>query len=188
MCEGEKTEPNYFRAFPVPADVAVEVVGEGANTVSLVKKALARAKAAAKAGAAYDEVWVVYDQDSFGPKAFNTADATIAKHNQAGPEAWGAAWSNQAFEVWYLLHFQYFDTRLDRVVVTEKLNACLGGYAKNDPNLYAKLKPHQATAIQRAHTLALAKGVAPHGRTLPADAWSCTQVHRLVEALNAEVR
>ena len=33
-CEGEKTEPNYFRSFRI----AREVVGEGYNTLSLVKK------------------------------------------------------------------------------------------------------------------------------------------------------
>lgn len=39
VCEGEKTEPLYFRAFPVAADVQVDVRGEGANTTSLVQAA-----------------------------------------------------------------------------------------------------------------------------------------------------
>jgi len=39
VCEGEKTEPNYFNSFRVPKAV-VEVVGVGMNTVDLVRKAL----------------------------------------------------------------------------------------------------------------------------------------------------
>ncbi len=39
VCEGEKTEPNYFRSFRVPKAV-VDVRGVGRNTVSLIRKAL----------------------------------------------------------------------------------------------------------------------------------------------------
>ena len=39
VCEGEKTEPLYFRSFPVPKKV-FDVVGLGANTESLVEKAI----------------------------------------------------------------------------------------------------------------------------------------------------
>jgi hypothetical protein len=40
VCEGEKTEPNYFKRFPLPPDSIVDVRGFGANTVSLVIEAL----------------------------------------------------------------------------------------------------------------------------------------------------
>lgn len=61
VCEGEKTEPNYFRRFRVPAEVArIDVQGIGANTVSLVRKAIALRDAGD-----YDQTWCVFDRDSF---------------------------------------------------------------------------------------------------------------------------
>ncbi len=41
VCEGEKTEPNYFRSFPVDTKVIkLDIKGEGKNTKSLVEKAI----------------------------------------------------------------------------------------------------------------------------------------------------
>lgn len=67
--------------------------------------------------------------------------------------------------MWYLLHFELFDGRLHRHLVDR-----------------------QPDAIQRAQRLAKDHGVAPHGNTPPASANPCTQVHLLVEALDAEIR
>ena len=39
VCEGKKTEPNYFRSFKV-STANIKVGGEGANTLSLVNVAL----------------------------------------------------------------------------------------------------------------------------------------------------
>ena len=35
VCEGKKTEPNYFKSFPITS-VKVEIFGDGFNTKSLV--------------------------------------------------------------------------------------------------------------------------------------------------------
>ena len=40
ICEGEKTEVNYFKAFDVPKKIEVRVKGEGKNSLSLVEKAI----------------------------------------------------------------------------------------------------------------------------------------------------
>ncbi|WP_254066475.1 RloB domain-containing protein [Microcystis aeruginosa] len=40
VCEGEKTEVNYFKAFDVPKKIEVTVRGEGKNSLSLVNKAI----------------------------------------------------------------------------------------------------------------------------------------------------
>ena len=77
VCEGEKTEPNYFKKFRVPKEV-FDVVGVGANTESLVKKAIELKK---KASTSYDDVWCVFDRDSFPAKNFNNAFALAKKNN-----------------------------------------------------------------------------------------------------------
>lgn len=194
VCEGEVTEVLYFKAFPVPKEVLVAVHGEGRNTTSLVKKAIERADLAASEHSRFDEVWVVYDHDDFGADKFNRAAAEIHALNDTRDERWQAAWSHQAFEVWYLLHFQYFDGRLHRHQVQKRLGELLqqhcgrAGYRKNDPNIYDLLLARQPIALQHARRLAEAHGVAPHGEAAPASANPCTQVHLLVLALNAEIR
>ncbi len=194
VCEGEVTEVRYFEAFPVRKEVLVAVHGEGKNTTSLVAAAVAHADRAAKQDATFDEIWVVYDHDDFGADKFNRAASEILSLNDTRSERWHAAWSHQAFEVWYLLHFSYFDGRLHRHLVQKKLSDLLAqhcdrtGYRKNDPQIYELLLKRQEIALKHAHRLSREHGVDPHGSTSPADANPCTQVHRLVESLNAEIR
>lgn len=191
VCEGEVTEVRYFQAFPVAKDIHVRVEGEGSNTLSLVEAA---ERYADEPGARFDEVWVVYDHDDFPDERFNAAEAAIRSEDAVRSERWRAAWSHQAYEVWYLLHFQHFDSRLHRHLVQRKVGEHLAsrfarkGYRKNDPDLYKLLLPLQAEAIQHAERLCKTHGVAPHGDATPSRANPCTTVHRLVQALNAEIR
>jgi hypothetical protein len=193
VCEGAVTEVRYFEAFPVRKDVHVAVRGEGKNTLSLIEAAVVHATRAVLDEAPYDEVWVVYDHDDFGADRFNRAADEIRAIDDSRPEHWQAAWSHQAFEVWYLLHFQFFDGQLHRHLVNKKLGELLQqhcgrtGYRKNDPQLYNLLLPHQPRALKHAEQLARKHRVDPFGDTPPAQANPCTQVYRLVEALNAEI-
>jgi hypothetical protein len=191
VCEGAVTEVRYFEAFPVSREVHVVVRGEGKNTTSLVAAA---AEHADRASDPFDEVWVVYDHDDFGAQRFNQAEKDIRDLHGHRPEAWHAAWSNQAFEVWYVLHFHFFDGELHRHLVQAKLGELLrthcgraAGYAKNDPRMYELLLAYQPQAIRHAQRLAQEHGIAPHGSATPAEACPCTTVFRLVEALNAEI-
>ena len=109
VCEGERTEPNYFRSFRVPKDVA-DVVGAGANTVAVVREAIER-----RAFDNYDHVWCVFDRDSFPAKHFNEALALAKQHGIK------VAYSNQAFEIWYLLHFAYHDSATSRTLYSQML-------------------------------------------------------------------
>ena len=112
VCEGEKTEPNYFKALKLALlrgilDVVdFKILGEGYNTESLVQQAIVlRRKLEAENGREIDKLWIVFDKDSFEPLAFNTA---IQLCENAPKTA--AAWSNEAFEIWYLLHFEFYNT------------------------------------------------------------------------------
>ena len=61
VCEGERTEPNYFRQFSV-STLDIEVVGAGCDTVAVVDTAIDIITQATKK---YDQVWCVFDKDSF---------------------------------------------------------------------------------------------------------------------------
>ncbi|MDF5732679.1 MAG: RloB family protein, partial [Rhizonema sp. PD38] len=99
VCEGEKTEPNYFKSFRVPGKVVIDIRGLGNNTIGLVEEVVI-----IKNDAEYDQVWCVFDRDSFPRKDFNAALALATRENIQ------VAYSNEAFELWYLLHFHYYDT------------------------------------------------------------------------------
>src|SRR5437867_9967969 len=67
VCEGEKTEPNYFKSFRVPG-VVLKVLGIGQNTIRLVREAIKR-----KREGDYDQIWCVFDRNSVPPQHFNDA-------------------------------------------------------------------------------------------------------------------
>lgn len=178
VCEGTKTEPNYFEGLKkeLPKGVLhIVIKGEGKNTLSLVEQALAHKKAQQQFGPV-DKVWVVFDRDSFEPADFDNAIKKAASQNV------GAAWSNEAFELWYLLHFEDRQTCMRRSDYEEKLTKYLGKtYKKNDVEMYVALKDRISEARKRA------KGLDKHhsqAKSPPHQSNPCTQVHKLVEALH----
>ncbi|MEA3318136.1 MAG: RloB family protein, partial [Bacteroidota bacterium] len=94
VCEGENTEPSYFRQFKL-STATIKTIGEGYNTVSLVNRSIQIANKKQ-----YDKVWCVFDKDDFPANDFNNA-IQLAKSNN-----FGVAYSNQAFEYWIILHLQ----------------------------------------------------------------------------------
>jgi hypothetical protein len=150
VCEGEKTEPNYFKAFPENPHVydEIDIRGVGYNTISLVEKAMQLKNEAQKNRTPYQEVWCVFDRDSFPWESFKKAIA-LAKREKIR-----CAYSIEAFEIWYLLHFGYYDAALSRTQYKEKLTDRLKiKYLKNDTEMYERLKDKQEIAIQNAKKL-----------------------------------
>lgn len=168
VCEGERTEPNYFEAFRVPKDV-YDVVGAGDNTLSLVRKAIEY-----KQKGDYDQVWVVMDKDDFPIGNFNNA---LSLAEKKGIEV---AYSNEAFELWYLLHFDFHNSAIPRSTYKQRLSSRLGfEYKKNDPHIYEVLEDKQSVAIQNAKRLLDEYG----DEHRPAYDNPSTRVHLLVDAL-----
>ena len=171
FCEGEKTEPNYFRAFRKGARVEEFMVfGTGKNTKSLVQEAANLMDKYTE----YDEVWCVFDKDSFTSEQFNTAIQKARAKNIK------VAYSNEAFELWYLLHFRYSDTPSSRTSYKKELSKYLGTeYQKNDLNMYGTLLSLQSIAIRNAKKLEQ-----NHVSNSPAEHNPVTLVYQLVESLN----
>jgi hypothetical protein len=123
VCEGEKTEPMYFESLKLALPKGVlevvdfRIIGEGFNTESLVQQAIAlRKEWESESGREIDKLWVVFDKDSFLPVAFNNA---IQLCNNT-PKT-DAAWSNEAFEIWYLLHFEFYNTGITRDTYKQRI-------------------------------------------------------------------
>lgn len=166
VCEGEKTEPGYFESFRVSK--RVKVTGLGMNTVTLVEEALRL-----REKDSYSQVWCVFDRDSFPVEDFNEA---ISLAQRSGMNV---AYSNEAFELWYLLHFNYHDAATARELYGQMLGDRLGiPYRKSMPGIYALLEPYQRDAIRNAERL-----IASYPEPRPSHDNPSTTVHDLVKEL-----
>lgn len=170
VCEGTKTEPNYFKCFRVNRDVVkLDIEGFGYNTLTLVREAIR-----IKETVYYDEVWCVFDRDSFSAQSFNAA-FKVARENDIK-----IAYSNQAFELWYLLHFHYYDVAIHRKEYCKMLTQLLGHkYEKNSETIYDELLSRQKDAIRHAERLHSNYNLTKPERDNPS-----TTVHELVKKLN----
>jgi len=150
VCEGEKTEPNYFKNFPGNPEIfdRIDIHGTGYNTVSLINEAIRLKNEALKRKEPYIEVWCVFDKDDFPIDQLHNA-IILARNNQIK-----CAYSIEAFELWYLLHFNFYDAALSRKQYKEKLSELLRKtYQKNDAEIYKLLLGKQNTALQNARKL-----------------------------------
>ena len=187
VCEGEKTEVNYFKAFTVPKKIAVTVKGEGKNSLSLVEKAI-KIIDNLKQDDSFDQIWCVFDKDNCSKEQFNQAER-LAKENNIK-----IAYSNEAFEIWFILHFQYLDiatsrSKYPKILTTQMKKYGLLNeqekYEKNREDMYEKLKPYQTTAITNAAKLIQDRDEA---KKHPFDANPSTTVQDLVQELNINSR
>lgn len=140
VCEGEKTEQLYFESFNAIKTsgswvVEIKTEGGGVNTIQVVDKAIELKEEAEKQDNPYDSVWAVFDKDSFPPRNFNAA---ISKAENNGI---GCAWSNEAFELWYVYYFDDCCTAISRSeyskIITRRVRKT--GY-KNGKKEYAYSK------------------------------------------------
>ncbi len=154
VCEGEETEPNYFKAFEKelpPYTLDIQTWGTRCDPLGVVNAAIEKA---------------------------------VANDIKC-------AWSNEAFELWYILHFQYLDTPLSRndyqnlleSEINKKANKGKNPfkYKKNSKEMFQLLKKYgdQKQAIQRALKLEQQFENQQYATHNP-----CTLVYKLVEELN----
>lgn len=169
VCEGAKTEPNYFLSFRASNAV---IIGSGMNTRSLVELAVRFMRQAQKEKNPFHEIWVVFDRDSFSVKQINEA------YGLARANGIKVVFSNEAFELWYILHFKYHNTGLTRDRYCDELTNLLGfPYKKNDPDMFLHLADKIMDAM--AHSQQLCKSYNGSG-TKKWNANPYTNVHELV--------
>lgn len=176
VCEGEKTEPDYFKAFRMTA-ATVKAVGQAMNTMTLVNKAISIREADRLKKREYDQCWVVFDKDDFPANDFNQAIQLAEKNG------FRVAYSNQAFEYWFLLHYNLYTGPIHRNQYKDMLTKLTGlQYNKTEgfgAVMYNLLLARQQQAIKSAEAV-LAE--ISHGN--PAEEESSTTVHKLVIELN----
>lgn len=189
--EGEKTEVNYFESKATEIkteirrqrrweDIKIEIIGTGRNTLDLVGHVLNFIEEE-NIKTSSDECWVVFDRDDFD-KDFDNAI------NKAKANNLKVAYSNECFEVWYLLHFSFFQSAISRNLYKQKLTDNLREftnnkkieYRKNSEDIYSIIKSKEKDAIRNAKKLLnMHKNEKSFSKKNPS-----TTVYLLVEDLN----
>ena len=188
VCEGQ-TEELYFKSFPV-LGVRVDTVNlKGQSKLKMVESTQEILDSTA---VAYDEIWCVFDMDvRRGEDEYSDFDNAI---HQAESLGFKVAYSNDAFELWFYLHFEYTDAKNLRTFYYEELGKRLGlNYEKDGKRydfcqkVYKLLEVHeqssQSKALKRASLLYKEKSDLPYHRQNPV-----TKVFELVEELNRNLR
>ena len=185
VTEGKSTEPQYFQAIRDSINqtyrgrVQLDIYGEGQNTLSLFDKAK---KHVQQSSNVYKHVWIVYDTDDFPQDSINRT-AELCVQSSSDETEYHAIWSNQCIELWFLLHFSYFQSDIHRKEYWPKLSECLtmygfGTYEKGRTDMYSILAPYMDIAIRNAKKL----DAVNQGRT-PATSAPGTKMFELIEKL-----
>jgi len=188
VCEGQ-TEKLYFESFPVLGVKikAIDLKGQAKlKLVESTKEIIENAKEG------YNEVWCVFDMDvRRGEDEFADFDNAISKAILFG---YKVAYSNDSFELWFYLHFNFTDAQnlrsfyytelgkkfgINYVKVGKKYTFCLNVYEL----LLKDASSSQEDAIERAKLLFEQQKNFPCHQQNPN-----TKVYELVEELNRNLR
>lgn len=186
ICEGQ-TEELYFKSFPI-LGIRVDAINlKGQSKLKLVETTETIQREEIR-----DEVWCVFDMDvKRGADEFSDFDNAIERAKSLG---YKVAYSNDAFELWFYLHFEFTDAENLRNFYYEELGKRLGlNYGKDGKRyefcqkVYTLLEgdehSSQARAIERARKLFEEKSDLPYHQQNPV-----TKVFELVENLNRNLR
>jgi hypothetical protein len=181
--EGEKTEPKYINDMKMVIQnrykmtasdmIIVDTKSGGKNTLGLIKYAEKDVTRRIANKERIDHVWIFYDKDSFEPDKYDNSFHKVVSKNKKkylnedhdncdkNYTRWHALWSNECFELWILLHFEYCQASLRRESYIPKIDqhfkkcGCSINYEKNLSNLYQILEKHGSirSAVRNAKKL-----------------------------------
>ncbi|WP_449417605.1 RloB family protein [Phormidium nigroviride] len=201
VCEDEKTEPEYFQQFVdlfPDRTLYLRPVGTGLSPLGVVNKAIIeKAKLQEESKKEFgkdDAVWVVFDKDDAHQNDTTRQNFErafeIAKTNK-----FEIAYSNEAFELWFLLHLEEVPshppiprsdiyTRLEELI-RKNPNESSFVYDHGDTEIVLKINQfgNESNAIERAEILLQAQNGVP-----PIQANPSTKVHLLVKALREWIK
>lgn len=189
ICEGVNTEPAYFESFPL-GNADVESYGTGSSKTALVKEVLKIIEFDEDAKS--KEIWIVFNFDINPSQVEQQKEDYNNAIKLATKNGLKVACSNDAFELWLLLHYQLLDMQWTRHQYYEKLSELWNcNYVKQGKilnfcqQIYKRLeedeRASQEEAIKRSKCLHL-KGE-ENGETY-AERNPHTTIYQLVEELN----
>ena len=152
VCEDESTEPEYFKKFKEIFDkiypsetVFLRPIGTGRNSKGVVEQAIIKKKELLEeSNKVVDEVWAVFDKDDLDQSEGNR-QRFVDAFEIAEKENIQVAYSNEAFELWLLLHFANVssDKSIPRADIYRKLEESI----KKNPTHNSFVYKHADTEI-----------------------------------------
>jgi hypothetical protein len=148
VCEGEKTEPNYFhglKEYYRLSSANVEIGGNiGSAPSNLYDYARQRYREEKDNGDPYDHVYCVFDRDTHDSYLQTVQDIAHSKPK----DVFQAITSIPCFEYWLLLHFEYSTKPYNPLPgysachqVFDDLKKFMLDYAKGQDEIFMKLQP-----------------------------------------------
>ncbi|MGP8331246.1 MAG: RloB family protein [Methanosarcinaceae archaeon] len=149
VCEGEKTERNYFKQYRkrgcgLQIETPNTKYTDPANLVKFAKGQIKKYDLDLKNG---DDIWCVFDCN--GNININTQIISACKN--AGKSV-KIGMSNPSFEMWYLLHYEYYGHPLNNHDLMNRLKKYIPEYLKNG-DYFELLLSRRETAIKNAKKL-----------------------------------
>ena len=178
LCEGKRTEPNYFTALVRNADLTSVKVEPGRGALAHLER---RIKTATEEDPELDEIWCVLDHDGRDREVADFLSGVSAIRRRCRRPLIHTILSIPCFELWFLLHFEFTNrpyrgaTGTDSgcgEVIQRLKSTYLNDYDKKDPNLFRRLESRMDTAL----------GNAKHRPA--SEVSSTTEVWKLVERLH----
>lgn len=200
VCEDEATEPSYFKQFKskFPEETLyIKTVGTGRDSKGVIEKAIEEREAFKLKLEYYrkeiDFVWAVFDKDDADEnetkiKRFNDAFEIAERENIQ------IAYSNEAFELWLLLHITSIEENkpLPRYEIYAKLQSQIRKSAeKYNDYIYDHEKPKENRIVEIINEIGneeqaikkAGKLLDYHRNKKPIEANPSTKVHILVKEL-----
>ena len=151
VCEGEKTEVNYFKEIRIEKRIPDKLVqikncSLGTNPKKVLECAIKESGYKRGKFENFDEVWIAIDRDEHQDFAQTILEANSKNIN--------VACSNPCFELWLLLHFENQTAHIERQNVISKLSKHMS-YAKNMNSSYFATKEKLQFATENAKKLIL---------------------------------
>ncbi len=193
-CEGRNTERFYFESYfailknrkTISPASCVFAPHKHTNPTGVLEDLLRFKDSAGRTCKDYEYRWIVIDRDE---ERHGGGGHTLQDFNKALEQARNShaaikvAWSNPSFELWYLLHFRFHNTAIDRERVIDLLEQEMSAtYNKSNPATYSLLISRLPDAIRNARRL-IEEAKVSTGILIPAEANPATTVHELVETL-----
>ncbi len=185
VCEGQ-TEQIYFESFPI---IGVEVKNlKGQSKLKLVDQTVTYLK---RTKLKYKHIWCVFDMDvNKGEKEFADFDNAIEKARSNNFEV---AYSNDALELWFYLHFNFSDEQHLRTFYYEFLGKKWSiNYEKNGKNksfclkIYELLKKNEASQTKAISNAKKLHEI--HQNEIYHNQNPITLIYKIVELLNKNLR
>jgi hypothetical protein len=160
VCEGEKTEPNYFeeirQKWRIPALNWVIIPSElGTGPEKVVEYAELKARQEGR----WEEVYCVFDRDDHQhyANAISKAESINGKTKTKGREGVAVTFmaipSDPCFELWFLIHFQPITREEHRDEIQRLLKTRMPGYTKGCRGMFGLTLADFAKACEHAKLL-----------------------------------